>query len=369
MAATDIERGLSTAEVEERIAAGKINRNMELKTKSVKELIIENLCTLFNLINVILAFLVILTGSFKNLTFLFVVFLNTAIGVIQSMRSKKMVDKLTLLTSKKAIAVRDGAEVELDLDQIVLDDIIYHGAKKYEEQIDSMQLRWAAAYARRLPAGSRICVAMHAPAMKSWLGNRVMESAVPLMEAFAGHDLHFITGHTHLNSNFDIREGVIEHNVAQICGNLWWDPINWDGTPKGYQLFRECGGEFSWEYRNLGEFPARQIRLWGPGEVAKHPACAVAKVWNWDPHWTVVWYEDGRYRGAMQRTQLDDPDYAARLDSLRAAGTKLSKVQRLRPTNFYFTARPSASAHEIEVVATDRFGRRYSERMPIHANH
>ena len=110
-----------------RIAAGKINRNMELKTKSVKELIIENLCTLFNLINVILAFLVILTGSFKNLTFLFVVFLNTAIGVIQSMRSKKMVDKLTLLTSKKAIAVRDGSEVELDLDQIVLDDIIRLG--------------------------------------------------------------------------------------------------------------------------------------------------------------------------------------------------------------------------------------------------
>lgn len=127
MAATDIERGLSTAEVEERITAGKINRNMELKTKSVKELIIENLCTLFNLINAVLAILVLLTGSFKNLTFLFVVFLNTAIGVIQSMRSKKMVDKLTLLTSKKAIAVRDGAEVELDLDQIVLDDIIRLG--------------------------------------------------------------------------------------------------------------------------------------------------------------------------------------------------------------------------------------------------
>lgn len=126
MAATDIELGLSTAEVEERIAAGKIN-HMELKTKSVRELIIENLCTLFNLINVVLAILVLLTGSFKNLTFLFVVFLNTAIGVIQSMRSKRMVDKLTLLTSKKAIAVRDGAEVELDLDQIVLDDIIRLG--------------------------------------------------------------------------------------------------------------------------------------------------------------------------------------------------------------------------------------------------
>ena len=127
MAETDIERGLSSAEVEERIAAGKINLNMELKTKSVRELIIENLCTLFNLINVILAVLVLITGSFKNLTFLCVVFLNTAIGVIQSMRSKKMVDRLTLLTSKKAVAVRDGAEVELDLDQLVTDDIIRLG--------------------------------------------------------------------------------------------------------------------------------------------------------------------------------------------------------------------------------------------------
>lgn len=56
MAATDIERGLSTAEVEERIAAGKINRNMELKTKSVKELIIKNLWHAVQFVNVNLAF-------------------------------------------------------------------------------------------------------------------------------------------------------------------------------------------------------------------------------------------------------------------------------------------------------------------------
>lgn len=112
---------------------------------------------------------------------------------------------------------------------IVLDDIVYHGAKKYDEQIDSLQLAWAAEYARRLPAGSRVCVAMHAPAMKAWKGNQVMESAARLMDAFAGHELHFITGHTHVNSNYDIREGVVEHNVAQICGNLWYDPINKDG--------------------------------------------------------------------------------------------------------------------------------------------
>ena len=124
---------------------------------------------------------------------------------------------------------------------IVLDDIVYHGAKKYEEQIDTMQLRWAAAYAERLPAGSRVCIAMHAPAMKSWLGNRVMESAETLMDAFAGHEIHFISGHTHINSNFDIREGAMEHNVAQICGNLWRDPINRDGTLYEVQVLESSG--------------------------------------------------------------------------------------------------------------------------------
>ena len=119
--------GLTTAEVEQRIAEGKININTELKTKSVRELVIENTCTLFNLINLVLAVLVVFTGSIKNLTFLGIVVLNTGIGIVQALRSKRMVDKLTLLTSKRAQVLRDGAPVELDLDQIVLDDIVRLG--------------------------------------------------------------------------------------------------------------------------------------------------------------------------------------------------------------------------------------------------
>lgn len=119
--------GLTSEEVRERIAAGKVNENMELKTKTVRELLIENLCTLFNLINLVLAVLVIMAGSFKNLTFLLIVVLNTMIGLVQSIRSKRMVDKLTLLATKKAICVRDGVECELDLDQIVLDDVVKLG--------------------------------------------------------------------------------------------------------------------------------------------------------------------------------------------------------------------------------------------------
>ncbi|MDO4436745.1 MAG: HAD-IC family P-type ATPase [Coriobacteriaceae bacterium] len=119
--------GLSSAEVESRIAEGKVNVNTDLKTKSVREVVLENVCTLFNLINLILALLVIATGAWKNLTFLGIVVANTGIGIVQALRSKRMVDKLTLLAAKKAVAVRDGAEVELDLDQIVLDDLIRLG--------------------------------------------------------------------------------------------------------------------------------------------------------------------------------------------------------------------------------------------------
>lgn len=119
--------GLTSEEVAERIARGQVNVNTDLKTKSIKELCIENTCTLFNLINLIFAVLVLLTGAFKNLTFLGIVFANTAIGIIQAVRSKRMVDKLTLLASKQATVLRDGVEQTLELDQIVLDDVVRLG--------------------------------------------------------------------------------------------------------------------------------------------------------------------------------------------------------------------------------------------------
>lgn len=120
-------QGLTSSEVAERVAQGRVNINTELKTKSVKQLVLDNLLTLFNLINLVLALLVIIAGSFKNLTFLAIVVLNTGIGIVQALRSKRMVDKLTLLATKKATALRDGVEVELDLDDIVIDEVVKLG--------------------------------------------------------------------------------------------------------------------------------------------------------------------------------------------------------------------------------------------------
>ena len=117
-------QGLSTAEVEERVRDGKINTASTVKTKSIKRIFIDNICTVFNGINVLLFILLLLVGSYKNLLFIGVVLFNTVIGIVQEIRSKQSVDKLTILTESKLTVLRDGKEVQLNKDELVLDDII-----------------------------------------------------------------------------------------------------------------------------------------------------------------------------------------------------------------------------------------------------
>ena len=116
--------GLSAAEVAERVAQGKVNAATTLKTKSVRRIFYDNICTLFNLINIILFVALLLVGSFKNLLFIGVVFFNTVIGIVQEIRSKKSVDKLTILTASKVSVLRDGVQTEVSKDELVLDDVI-----------------------------------------------------------------------------------------------------------------------------------------------------------------------------------------------------------------------------------------------------
>ncbi|MEE3493023.1 HAD-IC family P-type ATPase [Ruminococcus sp.] len=117
-------RGLSTAEVEQRVRDGKVNIATTVKTKSIKRIFIDNICTVFNGINVLLFVLLLLVGSYKNLLFIGVVLFNTVIGIVQEIRSKQSVDKLTILTESKLTVLRDGKEEQLSKDELVLDDVI-----------------------------------------------------------------------------------------------------------------------------------------------------------------------------------------------------------------------------------------------------
>ena len=119
-----LKQGLTTAEVQQRMAAGQHNEPLPPLTRSVQQIFRDNLLTLFNLINVLLGCLVFLTGSYKNLLFLFVVIMNTAIGIFQEIRAKRQVDKLTILSAAKMNVWRDGQLIAVDQADLVQDDLI-----------------------------------------------------------------------------------------------------------------------------------------------------------------------------------------------------------------------------------------------------
>lgn len=117
-------KGLSSVEVDKRIKDGKINISENLKTKSIKRIFYDNIVTLFNLINIVLFVALLLVGSYKNLLFIGVMLVNIIIGIFQEIRSKRSVDKLSILSERKISVLRDGAEQEIAREDIVLDDII-----------------------------------------------------------------------------------------------------------------------------------------------------------------------------------------------------------------------------------------------------
>ena len=121
---TNLNIGLTNKEVEERISKGLINKDNHSKTKTIKEIILENTFTLFNIINIILGVAILLVGSFKNLVFLLIVLANTLISIYQEVRTKKTLDQLEIATESKILTIRDGKELLLLGDELVKDDLI-----------------------------------------------------------------------------------------------------------------------------------------------------------------------------------------------------------------------------------------------------
>lgn len=116
--------GLTSEEAQARTVAGEANVDAGVKTRSTGQIAHDNVCTLFNLVNVVLALIVLFTGSYKNMLFMVVIVCNTVIGIVQEVRSKRITDKLSIIAGSKAHVLRDGAETELPLDGLVRDDVV-----------------------------------------------------------------------------------------------------------------------------------------------------------------------------------------------------------------------------------------------------
>lgn len=120
----DIEKGLSREQVQEYVRNGWTNEPVDPPSKTVQEIIKSNLFTYFNLVFAVLAVLLIIVGSFRNLTFLPVILANLFIGIIQEIRAKNTLDKLSVLNAPKALVIRQGEKREIPAEKLVLDDIV-----------------------------------------------------------------------------------------------------------------------------------------------------------------------------------------------------------------------------------------------------
>lgn len=120
---TDIETGLTSEQAARRKADGYDNKPVESPSKSVKEICAGNIFTGFNFLFAALSVLLIAVGSYRDLTFMPIIIANTLIGIFQELRSKSVLDKLTMLNAPVTTVIRDGCEISVPSKELVLDDI------------------------------------------------------------------------------------------------------------------------------------------------------------------------------------------------------------------------------------------------------
>lgn len=117
--------GLSRQDVEYRKNNGLANNEKVKYTRSIKQIILSNSITLFNILNIALAVLVLTTGSIQNVTFIGTIIFNTCIAIFQEIKAKRILEGIKVTDQEKVTVIRDGEKEEIAKEEIVLDDIIY----------------------------------------------------------------------------------------------------------------------------------------------------------------------------------------------------------------------------------------------------
>ena len=119
----DPDQGLSVEQVVERINKGYINKTLKTNNKTYLSIFLNNIFTFFNVLCLAIAICLVFAGSFKDLFFLVIMIANTSIGIIQEIKAKRTIEKLSLLTAPTTKVIRGGNEYEVTTEEVVLDDI------------------------------------------------------------------------------------------------------------------------------------------------------------------------------------------------------------------------------------------------------
>ncbi len=121
---TNVQTGLSQADVNEKIALGRVNVSVQAPSKTVGQIIASNIFTYFNLVFTVLALMLISVGALRELTFMIIVIINTLTGIVQEIRSKHILDKLNVLNAPRSQVLREGKVQTIESEKLVEGDIV-----------------------------------------------------------------------------------------------------------------------------------------------------------------------------------------------------------------------------------------------------
>ncbi len=233
---------------------------------------------------------------------------------------------------------------------VVMDDVRYLGKdREYDGYISQNQLDWLQKDLSFVPNDHLVVLCVHIPIHNGIKNNEALYALL------GDRKVHIMSGHTHYHRNV-IKGNIYEHNHGTVCGAWWTGPICGDGTPCGYGVYKVNGTELSWHYQSTGESADHQMNIFVE-DVSGEKQLQV-NIWNHDPEWNTEYWVDGINKGSLEQfTGFDPLAYATLL------GPDLPKPRGFaepRKTEHMFKATVPASFREIKVIATDRFGKKYS---------
>lgn len=254
---------------------------------------------------------------------------------------------------------------------VVLDNVVFKNDTDYALGFSEEQMDWLEKDLSVVPTDKLLIVTYHMPIRASQFATR--SRLFDLIKGFK--KIHFFAGHTHYNENYIHRVNgieIYEHIHAASCGAWWKSTINGDGTPNGYAVYEIDDTSISnWYYKPTKLSKDYQLRLhWGDAKFGgkygmftygKTARTLVANVWNADPSWKVEVYMDGNKLGDMQlNTSLNTDAWSL--------GYHLGMLNR-NPANYttatkhLYTFEVTNPNNTLKVVATDRFGKAYSQNL------
>lgn len=268
-----------------------------------------------------------------------------------------------------------------DVHYIVLNDNFFIGKDWYYiGYLEEKQLKWMEKDLANVGTDKKVAVALHIPTTLSKedrsdyvfnysIAADVMSNKKGLYELLAPYDAVILSGHMHFGNNQIINDKLIELNIGALSGAWWCGDVCIDGAPAGFKVIDFNGTQVEWNYigldmtdtveagnnSNNSEAANGQVKLYVSPDG--HKGYALANVWDYDPEWTVEYWEDGRKVCTMERITAQDP-HAAEIYRHPEA-LKRSWVYAVNSENM-FRAPISADAKIIEVRVTDRFGRNYT---------